>query len=361
MRIRIGVFIVATGLVVMLVLSGIRTSTERNLGEAVLSYLAQPEFINRDMLEQVSGVEAKLEIYDLDEGKAYFSMLATKYRGQETLQRLTLRPYLVEFAERGPDSLYLGEYRFHRREYQFFRFPAEDFRVDLDALVRIPYGDVNYEISVGELAAYLRNKNTYGGPLEVVEERRVLGREVVFANHGAFVAKREPSLRRLVERITGKARSKEEVSQLLLAFVSERIQYDFANVMRNVALMKRPSEVLLTGRATCSGKVILYASLLEQVDADYILVYSPGEGNQLKGHIAVCVSGGFQSRNGYTLTLNGKVYHLCETTVPGFRIGEDALAERDIIKGVAFVQKPGGPVVNLQTGQPLKFIVPDKE
>jgi len=81
------------------------------------------------------------------------------------------------------------------------------------------------------------------------------------------------------------------VAQRLLDFVTEELDYDPSDAISGIEVLKRPNEVLMTKSSDCSGKVILYASLLEQTNIDYRLVY-------FDGHIAVAVEGEYGNRNG---------------------------------------------------------------
>jgi len=67
--------------------------------------------------------------------------------------------------------------------------------------------------------------------------------------------------------------------------------YNYSEAYEHAKVLKRPNEVLMTGNSDCSGLTILYASLLEQTEADYRLVYAPE-------HTTVAVAGNFPARNG---------------------------------------------------------------
>jgi hypothetical protein len=155
------------------------------------------------------------------------------------------------------------------------------------------------------------------------------------ANHGAFVSrKNEPSLKRLVAEITGGETEKEKMAQMLLDFVTQNIKFSSYEAFSGYEVLKRPNEVLMSGASDCSGLTILYASMLEQCDIDYILLYS-------KDHIAPALEGNFPVNNGQYIEYGGKIYTVAETTVKGFKIGESILQSDYSVKNTNFIQKPG--------------------
>ena len=90
----------------------------------------------------------------------------------------------------------------------------------------------------------------------------------------------------------------------------------------------------MAGRGDCSSKSILLASLLEQINEDYLLVY-------YKDHITVAVrKGKFPNNNGLTFMREGETWLIAEATVPGFQIGETIVENKLIFKDVEYVQRP---------------------
>src|SRR6185503_11480355 len=166
------------------------------------------------------------------------------------------------------------------------------------------------------------------------------GLPVIFANHGAFVARpEETSLHRFVGELTrdipvdGEG-GRELRVQRVLDFVSREITYDLREASYNFEMLKRPNEVLMTGVSDCSNKAILLGSLLEQLGEDYLFVYTPD-------HITVAVrQGSFPARNGLSLEWEGQTWLIAEGTVPGFRIGVDRVREEERLKQFQHVQRP---------------------
>lgn len=218
--------------------------------------------------------------------------------------------------------------------------PLRNLRMSAAQTVAVPInGDIGikggarfaYEISVGELAMFLANTNTYGGAMRILDEDLARRQLNVVANHGAFVARPdEPSLSRLVRRLTaGYAMSREDRIQILSNLASNCIVYDSQESRARGEILKRASETLLSRRGDCSSKTILLASLLEQFHEDYLLVY-------YKDHINVAVpAGDFRVSNGLSFVWEGRSWVVAETTVQGFVIGDTQIeSEAGSVKGL---------------------------
>lgn len=327
-----------------------KVDTENERRQTMISYLSNPRFSTADFCEQLTHTKAKLEIYQLDERKLYFSISKTNFEGDRTLKKLCMDPSTIEMAKVSNDRLVLGDYRFNDTSVYFFRFPDSLLRVPRKLNLSIAYDPFTYTINDKELTNFISNKSIYGGELYITRN----GEELTMAygmNHGAMVAKKnESSLRRLVAQITQGISSKEQKIQALLTFVTNKIEYNFSEANGGVEVLKRPNEVLMSKSSDCSGKTILFASLLEQIGADYRLAY-------MKGHISVFVKGKFQGTNGYTLKSDDAIYYLAETTCPDFVIGETILNEGTRFDFIQYVQKVGSPSIvrNVLTGKKFEL------
>ena len=316
---------------------------ERELRETILSYLCQPKF-SKNLLEQISGTKAELDLLDLRGKMVYFSVPSQDFR-EGDLEELTNNPGRVEVTDReGP-------------RYSF-RFPINDFRVDETDHIRIPYGKVDYTLSMGELSSFLNNESVYGGPLNAKIEIGSSGRYASLANHGAVVAREgEASLERLLNSLTSTYDSKELKAQKLLDFVNEEIEDDPSTGRLRAELLKRPNEVLMTGEADCSGKVSLYSSLIEQTDIDQILIYYEGGWNR-RGHISVAVEGEYPNQNGLSFSFGDKTYTIAEPNCKGFRIGEKKTRGFDLsVDNIDYVQRVGrdSEIIDAKTGEAIPF------
>ena len=322
----------------------------RETRSSMLSYLSNPQFTHPAFSAQLTGTQATLEINQLDEHQLYFSIKTSDYKANETLKMLCIQPEKVEFAKKKNGKLVLGEYSFTGDSSLFFRFPDSLFRVRNHLQFKVSYAPITYTVSTQELVDLIENKTIYGGKYYITRNGDELGLTYGM-NHGAFVAKYgEPSIKRLVTRITHGCATQEDRIQALLNFVTNRIKYSFAEANSGSETLKRPSEVLMSGTSDCSGKAILFASFLEQIKAEYRLAY-------MKGHISVFVKGRFPMTNGYALTVDGQQFVLAEVTCPDFHIGKTILEEGTIFSFVHYVQKVGNPsvVLNKVTGRKFEL------
>jgi hypothetical protein len=327
----------------------IENVSKDELRRTILSYLSEPQFSNSDLLEQISNTKARLELLDLVQRIVYFSIPQNRYNG-ETLKELTTNPKRVEFGRVSNGLVRLGDYTLERGGSLFFRFPMNDFRVDSYDLISISFRGFSYEVTMPELQGFLDNKSVYGGRLSVDIGVNEYGFHKLMANHGAFVAKKgEISLYKLVKKIVGNSSSNERIAQKLLNFVTENLNYNNSEAVSQEEVLKRPNEVLMTRGSDCSGLVILYASLLEQTDIDYRLVY-------FKQHVSVGIGGNYSNKNGLKFEDTGSVYSIAETTTKSFQIGRTHIPLN--VNDIQYLQRPGKDalITNFKTGAALPFL-----
>ncbi len=330
------------------------TNNRDNLGEVVLNYLSQPGFANTNLMKQVTGVNAQLRLYDVGQGKAYFSITQNDYN-TNTLDRFVINSEEVEFGKdvNGKftgSAVKLGDYSLRLPNTYFFRIPADKFKVNPNAKAEVNFENINYDLSMQELSDYLQNKSIYGGKLNFISETNSQGKLGIMANHGAFVAKAgEPSLTRLVDRLTKKEDSREVKAQKLLDFVSKQIEYNFREANANVETLKRPNEVLMSGNSDCSGKAILLSSLFENAGLKNRLIYTPN-------HISVAVEGNYPNQNDLAFDVNNERYSVAEPTAVGFKIGKDKVKTLSF-NSITQMQKPGtnSVVFDFKSGKQLPF------
>ncbi|MCC5789781.1 MAG: hypothetical protein JJT75_09105 [Opitutales bacterium] len=106
----------------------------------------------------------------------------------------------------------------------------------------------------------------------------------------------------------------------------------------------------MSRKSVCSGMTTLFASLLEQIGADYYLVYYPG-------HINIAVAGNFpRSTPELGFSYRNRLYFIAETTVRNFRIGEPRLKDFSMLD-YRFLQKPGddSAVIDSVTRRPIPW------
>jgi hypothetical protein len=318
--------------------------SDARLRDAAVNYMSQPKFSCSDFTQQITGTEAQLQMFDMDEMYLYFSINKTDFDSSSTLNKMTVNPANVQFGYQSEGKMVLGAYTLKGTERYFFRFPKDEFRTDSSRTIKIDYGDIQYSVNAAELADFAGNKTVYGGKLDAFQ-----GEYSYISNHGAFVAvKNEPSLKRLCMQITGKETGKEKIAMMLFGFVAQKIKYNTVEAYGGYEILKRPNEVLMSKNSDCSGLTILYASLLEQYDIDYRLVY-------YKGHIAVGVEGKFPEVNGLNFEFDNKKFYIAELTVKDFVIGVTRLTEDESADMIKYIQKPGkdSQIIKFKSGKPL--------
>lgn len=321
-----------------------RTLDER-ARDAVLSCLAQPGFAGTKVSEQVLG-PVRLELLQVRAREVYFSSPEPELTGEPfeaTVARFVVDPkQLVQANDDGSGRLRLGDYSLRRSAEKnfFFKTPVDNIRFDPATVLRFPYGPTVYTLDMRELSDFLQNKSIFGGRMVARTGESQGGLPVVFANHGALVARPgETSLQRLVSELTRDLPTEGEGAraarvQRVLDFVSREIKYNLREATYDFELLKRPNEVLMSGESDCSNKAILLGSLLEQMGEDYLFVYTPG-------HITVAVrQGGFPVGNGLWVEWEGEAWLIAEGTAPGFRIGVDRLRDQQRFKQFQYVQRP---------------------
>jgi hypothetical protein len=141
--------------------------------------------------------------------------------------------------------------------------------------------------------------------------------------------------------------SREQKVQRLADLVSREIAPSPEEVSQKV--FKRANEVLMTGQGAYPAQAVLLGSLLEQLQEDYLLIYS-------KNFLAVAVKQGqFPADNKFQVRYEGSPWLLIDTSTPGWRIGLDAPKMK--LGTVAYVQRPRqiNVITNLNTGGALPF------
>lgn len=337
-------------------------TVEERTRDAVLSCLAHPGFVGTKVVEQVLG-RVRLELLQVSDREVYFSTPAPEKVGEafeSMIARFIIDPKrIVSGEDDGTGRLRLGKYSLVQSEdkHLFFKTPIDNIKFDPATVLKFPFKLATYTLNMSELRDFLENKTIFGGRMNARMDQMRNGVPVVFANHGALVAKpEESSLRRFVEELTrdippdGEG-AREARVQRVLDFVSSEIKYDLRETTYNFELLKRPNEVLMSGQSDCSNKAILLGSLLEQLGEDYLFVYTPD-------HITVAVKqGGFPASNGLFVAWQSEVWLIAEGTAPGFRIGLDRVNEEKRFKQFQHIQRPRDRdvIFDVASGRQLSF------
>lgn len=331
--------------------------SNENIRGTVLTYLAQPRFAGDEFAPQILG-KARLELYVVDKQELLFS-LPEKLNLQDEVRAFVIDPAKIEMAKEDGDRLRLGNYSLVKSPAKtlFFKTAVENIKIDPNLNLQFKFEKGVYILSVRELVDFIGNRNVYGGKMRADTNLKRNGLSLIFYNHGAFVSKPdEVSLKRFADELlkdipANGDGAREKRIQRLTDFVSDEIPYNEAEALSNSETLKRPNEVLMTRKADCSNKVILLASLLEQINEDYLLLYCPS-------HITVAVpQGKFSMDNRLTFAWEDKNWVLLESTLRGFQIGKTRVQEEDILQQIEYVQRPRekNQIYNSSTKEPLSF------
>lgn len=306
----------------------------------VLSYLSKPGFAGEEFERQLLG-DWELQTWYSDTNDVLFSSTS----GSVVPPHFVRDPNGVEFAARTIEGYEFADLSLRGPSLgTLVRTHASNLNLEPWQSLRLPFQRATYEISLSELDDFLANRSVYYKGLQSYEATE----NSLIANHGAFVAEPgEPSLTRFCGKLALYSRTREEKIQALLGLVTNEISYNEEETLTAYETLKRPNEVLLTRTSDCSGKAILFASLLEQIGEHYYLVYT-------SNHIAVYVEqGSFPSLNEYSIAVKGCRYVLAECTVPGFVIGRTELVNPLSPSEILFLQRPSESVLRNRFGEPI--------
>ena len=183
-----------------------RTVDERTR-DAVLSCLAYPGFVGTKVSEQVLG-PVRMEMLQVTDREVYFSAPAPEKTGEafeSMVARFIIDSKRIVMADDDNGRLRLGKYSLLRSEdkHLFFKTPVDNIKFDTGTILKFPFKQATYTLDMRELEDFLANKSIFGGRMNARTEQTRAGQPVIFANHGAFVAKpQEASLRRFVDELT---------------------------------------------------------------------------------------------------------------------------------------------------------------
>lgn len=311
---------------------------EESVRDSTVMMLAYPRFSGDEFIKQVLG-KGRLERFERVNEDLYFTYPASpKEEFDEFINKFFVDSNKIEMSKEINGKLEIGGYsiRVSDQTPYFFRTSLKNFKVDSSQTLSFPFKSVNYNLSLAETKNFLDNNSVYGGKLVADATQRLQDPVILFANHGIMVAKpNEPTLTRFVnELLKDVPDNRESKIQRLVDFVSNEIEYNYTEAVGSGETLKRPNEVLMTRNGDCSNKTILLASLLEQINEDYILLYCPK-------HITVAVpQGNFPNENKMDFEWERKNWLFAESTLPNFQIGITKVNGFNKITPVNFVQRP---------------------
>jgi len=335
------VLFVGVGFAVYWYTKPIPTSTDVIVAQEIryttVLMLAQPTFSGEDFRAQILG-KGRLVKFVRSLKDAYFVFPVGDDNEFKTFTtKYFVDPAKIDFAKEEAGEVSLGGYSFPVSEgLRFFRTQLDNIRIDPDQNLSFPLKDATYNVSLHELRGIENSSELYGGRLIARMPSRRDGPQFVFANHGIMVAKPgEPSLKRLVDELLKNVPDhRNSRIQRLVDFVSNDIEYSWAEATSGGETLKRPSETLMTRNGDCSNKTILLASLLEQIGEKYLLIYCPG-------HITVIIpQGDFPDDNKLDFTWDNQNWLIAETTLAGFQVGKTKVADSLRLTQINYVQDP---------------------
>jgi hypothetical protein len=325
--------------------------------DSIVMLLAQPRFSGEQFREQMLG-DARLQKFSIREKEAYFSLPeSSELDFENSVNNFVIDRTKIENAQEVEGEFTLGRYSLRKTPETgfFFKTSLENLKFKTNTELKFPFQTATYTLGLQELIDFSNNSQIYGGKLNADTNQKSDEDHIVFANHGAMVAKPdEPSLKRFVAELLRDVpnnKNREVKIQRLLDFVTNEIEYDYTEAVGSRETLKRPDEVLMSRTSDCSNKTILMASLLEQIGEDYLLLYCPQ-------HITVAVpQGDFPNENKLSFNWSGKDWMIAETTLPNFVIGKTRVTESVKLTSVQYVQKPKQTdvIFEAQTFRPLEF------
>ncbi|MGH9853404.1 MAG: hypothetical protein ACREBD_26485, partial [Blastocatellia bacterium] len=326
--------------------------------ESLMTLLAYPNQSGAWLEAQLLG-KARLEILKVEgsDKQAYFYLPPADSDGENlahAICRLAVNKSRVEVGKEKDGKFEFADYSFLRTPQKavFLRVPFDNLRLDSDTSPKFPFQHGTYAPTLEELHFFMHNESVYGGLLEAIPDSQAYGQTSLY-NYGAIVAKQgEGSLQRFVSDLTkdigaSDPDAREKKIQRLADLVSREIAPSPEEIPLNI--VKRANEVLITGQADYPSRAILLGSLLEQLQEDYIFVYS-------KNYLAVAVKQGrFPAKNEYQTTWEDANWLMIDTTKTGFRIGLDEAKMRP--GSVKYIQRPrqNSVITNLTSGSTLPF------
>ena len=312
--------------------------------ETALHYLINNSLITDTFSRVLYQHEIDFLVSDIKNDMLYFIFDKTLDK-QKAIMQFARDTGLVEFApcESGPCNF--GGMEGNLDDIYAVRIPTDNLKVD--TLKKIPFltKKLQDSMTIPEIGYALKDDLYYGG-----KEYFVLG-QYHFKNIGATIMKKQPSSKiyDVAQKIKGSETKKEKIIQKVLDVVANEIDYSYADLWYRTEILQHAHDVLLAGIADCSGKTVLMASLLEQLDIPYVLLY-------YDKHVNIGVQGDFPNNNGYEVPIENENFTVAETTCPNFVMGE-TLLEENVIPKLAYYQMPkkDGQIYDYLTEKKMKL------
>lgn len=318
--------------------------------ETTLYYLYDKSLISDTFVRMLYKVPIDFRGIDMEKQLLYF-IFKSKHNRAEIIQKIALDTNAIEFAPCTTGMCEFGGLRGDITGHTAFRMPVTNLRVDPSMAIETKMPNVKKMVSLKDLIALRDTQKYIGTHYQIAIPKNKFGIHYA-ANIGAFITKKDkdPLIKSIVNDISPNEKTKELIAQKLLDIVTNEITYSFADHWYRREITKRAHEVMLSGMGDCSAKTTLYASLLEQCNIPYCLLY-------YENHVNVGVLGNFPSITQYTYKIKDKTYHIAETTIKDFKIGKTRMEENDIFKNIIFYQVPSESevIINVADSKPLDW------
>ncbi|NCD33001.1 MAG: hypothetical protein EOL87_06215 [Spartobacteria bacterium] len=302
---------------------------------AAAYYMLRPDFVPRDYITTTLGMEGALLGWDSDDHKLYFSLDLKDFSKKKTPRKLSLDPSLVDVSRPVGGIMRLGKYEARNDNEIIVCLPFDQWKLDRHIMYHQAFKLAVYSISISEWTTFYENRCVYDALFVNTCRKQPEIARADSRNMGAFVTMRgEGSLRRLVQQVTDVNQAPEKVAQELLDFVASECICIRRLAWPRLDEIKKANETLLLKKGTSVDLAILYASLLEQTTIDYILLYTEHD-----AYVAVRGNYG-DDPAALTLIVNGKKYHLADTTHKDSVIGRAGVDELDV-DDICEIQRAG--------------------
>ncbi|MCB9032611.1 MAG: transglutaminase family protein [Chitinophagales bacterium] len=313
--------------------------------------MRQPKFYGDSIVSNLLGVNFQVLKVDYPNNAFYFSCSRKDFN--TIAQKAFLHKDSIDFGDESGDYIWYGNLYILKEDKYLCRTSISNLNIDTAKLITSKFSNnIIYKINLAQIVTSIDMENQLRGGIFCITED-----DNYIVNHSPpVIVKGEPTISKLAQAITKNKITFEDKVQALLDFVSYDIDYNFEEGYGNKEVIKRPCEILLTKNSDCSGKAILFASLLQQIDADWCFLYYPK-------HITVGVVGNFKTKHPITVNLKGKTYFIAETTDPMSIIGDEKFKSQLKKENIIYYQLPqkSDEIFNYKTKKPLPFVTVKKE
>lgn len=325
-----------------------KTIEKNSLKETAVHYLVHQSLAKDDFCKQVWQEPLTFIAKDVQNNDLYFSHPRYGVDQQKIFSKLTDRPEKIKISPCTSGDCEFGGLTGNVDSIVPFKINERYLKVDSSSVIVTKLKNYTYRVPLSYLTAVQDSSKYFSGD-DLIDLQLVISQKKVCANFGKLVSKKGDSLLTdWAKQITKDCATNEIKAQALLNFVINEIDYSFADYYYQTEVKRKAHEVLMTGLADCSGKTVLYASLLEQLDIPYCLLY-------YKRHLNVGLVGNFSKENKLSTKVKQLEYFIAETTCKDFVIGKSIVQDAEQIAEPLIYQIPrnGNLPLKVKNNQPV--------